>query len=196
MSFRTLLKALAVLLVAAILVVYGVATREPPQKVEWISLVTVGIILWGEWSKRRPDYEEHPHDRYLPASPIISFLLYLATGSFWYYLLGGLGYGLGWEIIRGDSFGRMREEEANVRRFLEDACVVDGVSQVGAGMLYGAFVDWSRRNGMKPLQEAAYGRRLKSEGIIRVQDDGEEEKYQGCKLLHSRRSDAAEENLF
>ena len=187
MPFRTLLKALAVLLDAAAIVVYGVATPEPPQQIGWVALVTVGIVIWGIWSKRRPDYEEHPHDHYLPASPIISFLLYLATGSYWYFLLGGLGYGLSWEIIRGDSFSRMREEEANVRRFLQDTCVIDGISQVGSGLLYGAFVDWSRRSSVMPLGEAAFRRQLKSEGVVRVQHDDEEEKYQGCRFLESIR---------
>ncbi|MDA2921217.1 hypothetical protein MYX76_17290 [Desulfobacterota bacterium AH_259_B03_O07] len=183
MAIKSIAGRAGVVVVAVVLLAYGILTREePPISLGWVTALTVAIVVWGEWSKRRPDYDEGTHDRFMPVAPIASLLLYVLTGSLGYYLLGGVGLIVTYEAVFGDTGIRMGREQSDVDAFLQESCVLGDSYEVGTGALYGYYVDWARGNGTKVLPEKVFVRRLKSCGIVR-DTSAAKPVYRGCRLI-------------
>jgi phage/plasmid-associated DNA primase len=47
-----------------------------------------------------------------------------------------------------------------IQQFLSETTVPDTEGRVGASALYGLYVDWAKREGMEPVTQTTFGRRL------------------------------------
>ena len=186
MKTKSTAKVVGYVLTFGAVLLWGIATREPlTLKGFGICLLfTIGSLIWGHWKKSKADYEEHPHDRYLTLVQLSSFVFYLLTGSIWFFLLGSLGLLLVIQAIRGDSFGfeLFRDEQRQVALFLSDCCIEKADSTTPSGVLYGAYLDWSRVHSENELDEQTFNRRLTSLGIDNDLEEGIRH-YKGYSLI-------------
>lgn len=54
-----------------------------------------------------------------------------------------------------------QDEEDTMALFLGECCVISDNTEVGAGELYTAYVEWAKSYGSKPMSNVAFGRRMK-----------------------------------
>jgi putative DNA primase/helicase len=114
---------------------------------------------------------EQDEDRALPGKlrqELSGILNWALAGWRQYQQLGGLVIP---DIIREET-AKYRSESDPVRRFIEDRCELDQKLETRAFMLFSAYDTWCAHEGVKPVNQTKFGRRLGELGLSRRRSNG------------------------